>query len=181
MALNLNLNALSQSAQTSANLEFIDLSPAPAKAKIVRQGFDVPAVTVDQKKIDQFLGSLILVPTTDLPRVVSQSVPSGTKVTKGTVVDLVLAPRTKIPFSIFDGAHLSLQAKTLDALDPLFSDAAAKKTLLTYSTAAEIQAAEKTHLITALTGAGVQVDDANAGTSLEAALNTARGALAYFG
>jgi hypothetical protein len=176
-----NINFQPQATIPAANLEFVDLSAQPAKAQIVRQGFDVPVVAVDQKKVDQFLGDLSQLPVLLLPRVVSQSIVSGTKVTKGTVVDLVLAPRNKIPFNIFDGVHISLQNKTLDALDPLFADAAAKKTLLTYTSAADIPAADKTHLTQAMQEAGIAIDDAGAGTSLDAAINSARGALAYFG
>jgi len=69
----------------AASVEFVDLSEQPAKAKIVRQGYDVPAVKLDLKKVDQFVGDLAQIPTSQLPRVVSQAIPPGTKVTAGTV------------------------------------------------------------------------------------------------
>lgn len=165
----------------AASVEFVDLSEQPAKAKIVRQGYDVPAVKLDLKKVDQFVGDLTQIPTNQLPRVVSQAIPPGTKVTAGTVVDLVLAPRTKIPFNVFDGVHLDLATKTLDSIDPLFANAAAKKTLQTYQLAADVPAAEKTALTTAMASVGITVDEANPNKTFAKAFDSARGGLAFQG
>jgi hypothetical protein len=165
----------------AASVEFVDLSEQPAKAKIVRQGYDVPAVKLDLKKVDQFVGDLTQIPVNQLPRVVSQAIPPGTKVTAGTVVDLVLAPRTKIPFSVFDGLHLDLATKTLDAIDPLFANAAAKKTLQTYAVAEEVPESEKTALKTAFLAVGITVDEANPNKTFAKAFDSARGGLAFQG
>jgi hypothetical protein len=165
----------------AASVEFVDLSDRPAKAKIVRQGYDVPEVKLDLKKVDQFVGDLTQVSTKELPRVVSQAIPPGTKVTVGTVVDLVLAPRTKIPFSVFDAVHLDLATKTLDAIDPLFADAAAKKTLLTYAAADDVPESEKTHLKSALLAVGITVDETNPDKTFAKAFDSARGGMAFQG
>jgi len=165
----------------AAGVEFVDLSEQPAKAKIVREGYDVPAVKLDLKKVDQFVGDLTQIPTKELPRVVSQAIPPGTKVTAGTVVDVVLAPRTKIPFSVFDAVHLDLATKTLDAIDPLFANAAAKKTLLTYSAASEVPEPEKAQLKTALQAVGVTVDETNPNKTFAKAFDSARGSMAFQG
>ena len=167
--------------QKASGVEFVDLSDQPARAKIVRQGYDVPAVKLDAKRVDQFVGDLVLIPPKEVPRVVSQSIAAGTKVTAGTVVDLVLAPRTKIPFSIFDGVHVDLAAKTLDVLDPLVSDPAAKKALLSYGTADEVPAAEKEHLKTAFAGVGIGIDETNPAKSFAKAFETVRGGMAFQG
>jgi hypothetical protein len=113
--------------------------------------------------------------------VVSQAIPPGTKVTAGTVVDLVLAPRTKIPFNVFDGVHLDLATKTLDAIDPLFANAAAKKTLQTYQLAEDVPAAEKTALTTAMASVGITVDETNPNKTFAKAFDSARGGLAFQG
>ena len=165
--------------KAASNVEFVDLSEAPAKARIVRQGYDVPAVKVDARRVDQFVGDLAQIPTRDLPRVVSQSIPGGTKVAAGTSVDLVLAPRTTIPFDIFEAVHADLSNKTLDAIDAVYADAAARKTLLTYETAAEVPASEKTHLVATLQEAGVSVDDSNPARTFAMAFDSARGGLAF--
>lgn len=176
MAINTNFTI-----QQAANVALVDLSEQPAKAKVVRQGYDVPLVRFDARRVDQFVGELIAVPPRELPRVVSQTIPPGTKVSAGTVVDLVLAPRTKIPFSVLEGVHADLSTRTLDAVDPLFDNAAAKKTLLTYERAEDVPAAERAALITALQGVDVTVNDADQNRSFGKAFEAARGAMAFQG
>ncbi|MEO8370926.1 MAG: hypothetical protein ABI806_17215 [Candidatus Solibacter sp.] len=167
--------------KTVSAVQLIDLSDKPAKAMVVRQGFEVPGIKTDQKRVDQIIGALVNVPTLDLPRVVSQGIPAGTKVTAGTVVDLILAPRKKIPFDIIDAVHMDLTGRDLTTMDTLFADQSAKKTLQTYENASDVPAAEKSHLILALGGVNVGVDDANPGKTFEKAFDAARGALAYQG
>jgi hypothetical protein len=167
--------------QKQQAVEFVDLSEAPAKAKIVREGYDVPPVKLDLKKVDQFIGDLAQIPPKELPRVVSQAIPPGTKVSAGTVVDLVLAPRTKIPFNIFEGVHLDLAAKTLDVVDPLFADPASKKTLLTYTNANDVPQAEKDQLKTKFASVGITVDETNPNKTFAKAFDSARGGMAFQG
>lgn len=168
-------------AQAGSAVEFVDLSAKPTKAKIVRQGFDVPEVQLDTKKVDQFVGDLTQILPKDLPRVVSQAVPAGTKVVAGTVVDLVLAPRTKIPFDVFSGVHMDLAAKNLDAIDPLFANAAARKTLQTYDSADAVPQAEKDALKTAFQSVGITVDESNPNRTFQKAFDSARGGMAFQG
>ena len=161
--------------------EFVDLSAEPARAQIVRQGFEVPQVTFDPKKLDQFIGTLPEIPIAALPRVLSQNIPPGTKVPAGTVVDLVLAPRGIIPFAVLDNVHADLAAKNLDAIDGLYADQTARKTLLTYATADQVPAAERNHLQAALQAVGVTVDDTSVDKTFAKAFNSARGGLAFQG
>jgi hypothetical protein len=163
------------------SVEFVDLSEQPAKAKIVRQGYDVPAVKLDLRRVEQFVGDLTQIPNKELPRVVSQAIASGTKVAAGTVVDLVLAPRSRIPFSVFDAVHGDLSTRTLDAIDPLFANPAVKKTLQTYATADEVPELEKTALRTAFLAVGIGVDEANPSKTFEKAFDSARGGMAFQG
>jgi hypothetical protein len=164
-----------------SSIEFIDLSEEPAKAKIVRSGFEVPTVKLDLKRVDQFVGDLTQIPTKDLPRVISQAIPAGTKVAAGTTVDLVLAPRTRIPFDVFDGVHADLATKTLDVIDPLFANPAIKKTLLTYTSADEVPAVERAQLQTAFAGVGITVDETNPNRTFDKAFHSARGGIAFQG
>src|SRR5262245_4027463 len=176
------INIKNVAAQTAAqNVEFVDLSQSAAKAKIVRQGFDVPDVKLDPKKVDQFVGDLTQILPKDLPRVISQAVAAGTKVPAGTVVDLVLAPRSKIQFSVFDGLHMDLVAKNLDAIDGLFADPAAKKTLLTYTAPEDVPEADKTQLKNAFQSVGITVDETNPNRTFAKAFNSARGGIAFQG
>ena len=179
VALNASLAATQRVA--TAGVQFVDLSGEPAKAQIVRQGYEVPAVAVDPRRVDQIIGTLTQVPPINLPRVLGQSIPAGTKVPVGTVVDLVLAARNKIPFSIFANAHADLASRTLDVLDPVLADQAAKQTLLTYSSADQVPAADQQHLVTLFQAANVGIVATDPNRTFANAFESARGALAYQG
>lgn len=158
----------------------VDLSPEPAKAKVVREGYQVPPVNLDEKKSSFFLDNLKTLPPKQEPRVVSQTIPPGTKVLPGTAVGLVLAPASDIPFDIFDNLHRDLRGKNVNVLtDGILEDPVIRQTLLKYNTAAEVSPADKTALTAAFGRAGINVDDANADTGFGSAFGSARGALAF--
>lgn len=83
--------ALLRQAAAPAQQVLIDLSPQPAQARVVREGFAVPAVALDTNRANFFIDNLRPIDVRQEPRVVSQSVPAGTKVLPGTAIDLVLA------------------------------------------------------------------------------------------
>jgi beta-lactam-binding protein with PASTA domain len=114
------------------------------------------------------------------PRVVGQSIKPGTKVTVGTVVDLVLAPASVIPFSIFDNIHADLAQRNVgDLLDGMLADPATRQSVLKYDKAENVPAAERTALTERFQAADVRINDATPATSFAAAFNAARGALAF--
>jgi hypothetical protein len=188
MAINLNLAAAAAQAVTptfrastqAAQTVVIDLSPQPAQAKVVREGFQVPAVALDAAKAGFFIDNLAQIDVRQEPRVVSQSVPPGTKVLPGTAVDLVLARTSDIPINIFQDPHRALQGQTLNALtDGILQDNTVRQTLLSFATAADVPAAAKTALTAQFNANGITIDEANADTGFAAAFNTARSALAF--
>lgn len=158
----------------------VEVDDKPAVAKVVREGFQVPAVQINQQATDFFLGGLVPLQPRQTPRVVSQSIKAGTKVNAGTVVDLILAPPTAIPFTIFDNVHKDLRTRNVAALtDGILQDAATRQTLLKYEKASDVPAAEKTALTVQFASASIGVSEAAPETSFEAAFNSARGALAF--
>jgi hypothetical protein len=158
----------------------INVTDTPAVANIVRGGFQVPVANINATEVAKVLGDYTIVTPKDLPRVLSQSIAAGVKVAAGTAIDLNLAPRNRIPFTVFQGAHVDLLAKTLDDISPIASNSALRKTLLTYDTAADVPQAERTLLESALKGIGVTVDDTQAGKSFSQAFEATRGAMAFF-
>ncbi len=158
---------------------FVDVSPKPARAKVVREGYQVPPARVDANKIGVFIGDLVPTPPSQAPRVIGQSIAPGTRVTPGTVVDLMLAPKSSIPFDIFEELHADLAGKPITQIDPVFNNAAARKTLLTYEAAAEVPAAERSGLSMLLAQSGVQINEADGNRTFEKAFNSARNALAF--
>jgi hypothetical protein len=159
---------------------FIDLTEKTAKAKVVREGYQVPAAAFDKNKAQFAFDQFEALPQKSLPRVVSQSIPEGTKVTRGTVVDLVLVPRASVPFDIFDGVHADFKGKNVEFMtEGMLADAKTRQIFLTYENADDIPAAEEKLLRERFADSGITLDELVEDKSFEAAYNTARGALAF--
>ena len=190
MALNIKTTASTLAANTTTGLVrqttqvaapvVIDLSPQPAQAKVVREGFAVPAVALNPAKASFFIDNLAQIDLRQEPRVVSQSVPAGTKLLPGQAVDLVLAFTRDIPIGIFDQPHRDLKDRALNVLtDGLLQDTTVRQTMLKYTTPAEVPTADKTALVAQFAQQGITVDEASADTGFAAAFNTVRSALAF--
>ena len=158
---------------------FVDLTQQVKSAQIVRRGYQVPAVKVDLTKVQQVIGDFTVVDPKNMPRVVSQSIQPGIKVSAGTSVDLVLAPRSAIPFDLFEGVHASFKGKTVDQVEPIATNAEARKILLSYENPQDIPAPEKTLLTQVFNQNQVQIDEARTETSFNAAFNSMRNAMAF--
>ena len=173
------LPAITQTPRVVEGAKFIDVSGAPAKANIVRGGFQVPTPKLDITKTAQLIGDLVVIAPKDLPRVISQSIAPGTKVAAGTVVDLDLAPKSAISFDAFENLHMDLKGKSVDAISPLVADGAIRKLLLTYETAQDVPAADKAALGQAMGEVGIRVDDSDPERTFARAFDATRGALAF--
>ncbi len=161
-------------------VQFVDLTEKAAKAKIVREGYEVPAVSVDQKKTDFLIDRLVDVTPKDLPRVIGQSIPAGTKVMRGSVVDLVLAPKDAVPFDIFANVHADLIAKPLTFVDGILGDPHVRQVLLAKENADDVTPQEKALLINAFTTKlEIKVDDAKPERTFAKAYDSVRGAVAF--
>ena len=158
----------------------VEVAPQPATAKVVRDGFQVPAVTLNPRATVIFLGELEVVQARQTPRVVSQSIAPGTRVTAGTVVDLILAPVNDIPFGIFQGVHRDLATRKIGPLlDGILAQPVTRQAVLKYQSADDVPAADRTLLTAAFRQADIGVDEASAETNFAAAFNGARAALAF--
>jgi hypothetical protein len=161
------------------NAVFIDVSDKPAQANIQRGGFAVPAPKLDEQKVLQAIDVLPIVPPKDLPRVFAQSIAAGTRVPTGSTIDLVLAPKSGIPFGVFENVHADLSARAVDAIDPLVNTPAVRKILLTFDNAIDVPTADRATLTQALAGINVTVNDADPQRTFERAFDSVRGALAF--
>jgi hypothetical protein len=167
-------------AAASAGKVFVDVSDRSVSADVVREGYLVPAAKVDRARKDFFVGELVEVTKRDEPRVISQSVAAGTAVPSGTVVNLVLTPRSNVPFDIFEGVHSDLEGRTVDQfLEGPLNDASIRENVLRYERAADVPQDVRGQLVTAFQANEITVNDAQANTSFEAAFNGARAALAF--
>ena len=168
-----------QTTQTTSDVRLIDVSNKPATAKVVREGYQVPAVQYDVQKASFLVNQLVTVTPGQLPRVIAQSAPPGTKVTAGTVVDLVLAPKDAVPFDMFSAEPADLKGKYLPVLDPLLDNPSARQILLANENPSDVSATDKQTLTTALKAVGVNVDDTDPTRTFALAYGAARNALAF--
>jgi len=159
--------------------QVIEISPKPVTSKVVREGFEVPKVTLNKTAATFAIDNLAIVGPRFLPRVVSQSIPPGTKVTRGTVVDFVVVPKQDIPFDIFENIHAGLIGKGLTQVDDLVENVTVRNVLLKNETAADVTAADRAVLVTEFQKKGIAVDDAQPGTTFEKAFESVRMAVAF--
>ncbi len=85
----------------AASPVFIDIGDKASQAAITRDGVQIPVIPIDPSQLQ----NVHLIPPLFTERVVSQSIPPGTRVPQGTSVDLVLASPTVLPISIVPGIH----------------------------------------------------------------------------
>ena len=167
-------------AKTQALIRTVEVAPAPAIAKVVRDGFQVPAATVNSIAVERFLGTLDVVLPRQTPRIVSQSIKPGTRVTAGTVVDLVLAPISDVPFGIFEGVHRDLRERNVATLlDGMLAQTATRQSFLKYTRPDDMPQVERELLTAQFLTAGVRIDNTSSEADFSAAFNTARVALAF--
>lgn len=166
--------------ETPNDLIFIDVSPKTQKSKVVREGYQVPAAKVNQQKADFFLDQLEAVPPKQSPRVVSQSIRPGTRVTAGTVIDLVLALSNDVPFDIFETPHRDLKGKSLTAVtDTVLNDPKVREVMFKYERPEDVPESEKNFLITEFGKQNIRVTEDVADAGFDAAFNSVQGALAF--
>jgi len=167
-------------ARTTSSETVVDLTPRTKQAKVVREGFAVPAAKLDETKSQFFVDNLPTALPKDEPRVVSQSVKAGTNVPPGTTVDLILAPTHLIPFDIFENPHKNLMGKNINVVtDGILQDSKVRQTLLKFDNADDVPQADKAMLINEFKKANVNVDEAAADTSFGTAFDSMRAALAF--
>jgi hypothetical protein len=162
----------------AASSQLVEVSDVLAAATILRAGKEVTAPTFNAAKMADFLGHTQPVPHGLQPVTVSQSIPPGTRVAKGTPVDLVLLAASEIPFGLFDKAHADLAGKVVTDVLPILSDPQVGP-LLDKGSAAALSEQEKTTLKTALAAKGITVSDTDATRSLDLAFSSLAGARAF--
>jgi hypothetical protein len=158
---------------------FVDLTQQVKSAQIVRRGYQVPAAKVDVKEVEKVIGNFDIVAPNSLPRVISQSIVAGIKVSAGTAIDLVLAPKSAIPFDLFENIHVAFKGKTVDQVDAIATNTDARKILLSYENPEDVPTADKEALKQVFNNNNVGIDDSKTNTSFNAAFQTMRSAMAF--
>ena len=167
------------SGAASKDIRFVDLSEKTTSSKQVREGFLVPATTINKQRAEFALNQLPVAQRPSIPRVVTQSIVAGTHVSPGTVVDLVLAPKQSLPFGIFDGIHADLQTRSIDFLDDVIENPDVRKLVLSFDSGDQMSPAEKQVITTEMARKQVTVNPDDAGRSFNAMFEGLRTAAAF--
>ncbi len=160
---------------------FVELEEEPVKAKVVRDGKQVPAVVPDNNRIDEFLSGVPIVRPTLAPRVVAQSIAPGINVAPGTTVNLVLTQRSTIPLGVFDDIHVAVRENTVeDMLGRIEGSAALQDLVLKYDTADDVPDDDRAAITALLVSeADIAIDDTVAESGFKAGFNAVQAALAF--
>lgn len=113
-----NLGVTSRAA--SGGLKVVDISDKPVEAEVVRDGRKVPPVKIRDDLVADFVAPDRLDERVRQQRVVYQSVPTGKRVARGTVVDLVLSNPYLIGTDFVAGAHRDLSERSIGQVADTF-------------------------------------------------------------
>jgi hypothetical protein len=160
----------------------VDVSDKPVIPNVVRNGVAIAAPTLNPAKVTDLIGRLgpILRPT--LPRVLSQSVQSGQRITKGTSVDVVMVPVNDIKFNLLDNVHLDLHNLSVAAVHTVTLDPAIRPLLIKADTAEALTEAEQGAITGAMKKAfpgTFAIDNAVPARSFAVAFNSLKSAQAF--
>jgi hypothetical protein len=158
----------------------IDVGAATIVPTIVREGREVVAPIFNLNRIDDFLQHSITIPRPLIPVAVSQSIPAGTMVAKGTPVDIVFVPMSNIIFGLLDVTHDDL--KNLSVTDPNVQQKVLSDTQVTAilsKDVADVTPQEKQVISDKLRTINVTVDDATPGKTFNLAFASLKSALAF--
>jgi hypothetical protein len=157
----------------------VEVSDLPIVPTIVREGKEIIPPAFSANRIDDFLAHTSVLPRIRLPVAVSQSIPAGTMVAKGTPVDIVLVPASDIDFGLLQQVHGDLAALPITAALPLVNDPQISP-LLARASAADLSADEKAIVTNKLKSTlNVTVDDTNPAKTFELAFDSLKSAQAF--
>ena len=99
---------------------FVDISDKPIEAEVIRNGAKVARVNIRDDLISEFVAPERLDARLVQQRVVFQSIATGQRVARGTVVNIVLANRFLIGTDFVIGSHVSLASQSIGEVGDLF-------------------------------------------------------------
>jgi len=147
---------------------------------IVRGGEEVKPPPLNAGRVQELVTQLGPIARVSVPRAVSQSIPAGTRVQKGTPIDVVLVPVSDISLGLLDQVHDGLTGRSVATVLPVVNDPAVKPLL--QKRAEDLTAAEKSTITTSLAtngGGAVTVDDTVPNKSFASVFNALVGAKAF--
>jgi hypothetical protein len=156
----------------------VDVSSETIVPTIVRAGKEIAPPAFNPVRIDDFLSHTTTVPRLLIPVGMSQSIPAGTMVQKGTPVDVVFVPMSSIQFGLLDQVHDDLKGLAIADALPLISDPQVAP-ILQKASAADLSADEKALVVNKLKTLNVTVDDTNPAKTFNLAFGSLKAAEAF--
>ena len=151
---------------------FVELGEGAQQAQITRDGVQVAKIDLDQAVVGQATAK-----PPSVTKVVSQSIPPGTQVPKGTAVDIVLVEPFDLPSAIAKDGHSGLEKLTIGQVAEQFllEDAAVRGVIARNQRAETLTADDKAVLIEAFKRAKVPITN-KPGETVEDAFRTLQAA-----
>lgn len=158
----------------------IEVGDKPLDNVIIRDGIEIVTPELDFKKADAYIDGLAPIVATQVPRVLSQSVPTGTRVLKGTAVDLVLVPPYDVELGVIKDAHADMVHYTVPQVQPVLEHPSVAPIVEQFAKSSDLNADQRQMVTNVMTEyLGVTIDDGIQGKSFDAAYRMLRGAKAY--
>jgi hypothetical protein len=156
----------------------VDVSSELVIPVIVRGGHEVPAPKIDTRIVEDVISRYTPIKRIAVPRAVSQSVPPGTRVAKGTPVDLVFVSVFDLDMSVFSDVHADFRTRNVAEVLPIVEDAAVRP-ILEKATFDQLTDVDKATLTARLGANNIGVVDTDPTRSLQVAFNTLQSARAF--
>lgn len=109
-----------QLSQTAGGLKVVDISDKPVEAEVLRDGLKVPSINIREDLVADFVADDRLDRRVVQQRVIYQSVRTGARVPRGTVVDLVLSSPFLIGTDFVAGSHADLAEQSIGQVGEIF-------------------------------------------------------------
>jgi len=106
--------------QLGTTFRVIDISDKPVESEVLRNGNKIPALMLDEDRVANIIAADLLDDITVQPRVVYQSISSGTRIPRGTSVDIVLASPFLVDVDVIPGAHIDMTADNMGNIAELY-------------------------------------------------------------
>lgn len=156
----------------------IDVSNEILIPTIVRGGHEVPAPKIDTRIVEDVISRYTPIKRIAVPRAVSQSVPPGTRVAKGTPVDLVFVAVADLDMSLFTDVHADFRTRNVAAVLPIVEDPAVLP-ILEKTSFEQLTDADKATLSARLGANNIGVVEADPTRTLKIAFDSLQSARAF--
>lgn len=151
----------------------IDVGDSITRSTVLRNGLEIKAPVLDLDRVADVVDKLPPIDRFRIPRVLGQGIAAGTKVPRGTVVDLTLVPSRGIRIDLLEVSHRALRDRTVADVAQVIDDRAAE-ILARNATATALTGNDREMIGAVINQLDIDIDDTAPDASFEAAYQTLR-------